>query len=1256
MITRKNLKALLAHLDFKEEGNLFFTKSFGDFDLKVDFENQKIVYPEEQGLKVNEHQTCNFSQNENFVVFECTHRLLEKGYKPEHLELEPKWKVGHGASGGRADILVKDQQEKPLLLIECKTAGDKFEKAWKDTKTNGDQLFSYVQQIPATQFLCLYASDFTDERIHLEQRIISHRDNQKIIDQDKRLSSFSKATDVKSRFSVWRDTYQLEHTESGIFEDNVQPYQIGKSKYTLVDDTKPIDSIDQKGKYHEFRTILRKHNIARRENAFEVLVNLFLCKIVDEGENKDDLKFYWKGIAYDNYFDFVDRLQDLYQRGMGKFLNEEISYISNEQIDSAFWTVKNRRNATKGQIQKYFRELKFFTNSAFSFIDTHNEGLFNKNAKVLLEIVQMWQGLRLKTEEQNQFMGDMFEYFLDNSIKQSNGQFFTPLPICKFIVSSLPLAEKINANPEPLKAIDYACGSGHFLTEYAYQIKSAVEANKRDLKVYYGNITGIEKEDRLAKVAKIASYMYGQEQTRILDADALANHPEVPLESFDVLVANPPFSVDGFLQTLSEDDKKRFELIKATGEKSDTSAIQCFFLERIHHLMTAGGVVGVIVPSSILSNSDSVHIRTRELLLRYFDVVGITELGSGTFGKTGTNTAVLFLRRKAQKPEPAEHYYNRVEDFFEGDTEAAESEYQDAYLIKAYCRHIEVPYGEYTKLFAQNRVEPLAPLMKYDVFQDYQREFEQSTTIRKLKNSDPFKKKTQKEQKAEMDKRLIDYILKIEKDKLYYFILAHEQTGKVLIVKAPSKKKEEKQFLGYEWSSTKGSEGINYNGRETVNDIVTPLFDPENLDNSEKINVAIKNNFTGRIAERLPEHCFFASLTDMLDFNRKDFNKAFNLNPQRRTDIETKWELMKLGEVADIIAGQSPKSDYYNERSDGLPFYQGKKDFGKTHIQSPKVWTSKVTKESIKNDILFSVRAPVGDVNFNSLEKICIGRGLAAIRSFHKDCNQKYIFYFISLNKHLFQGVTGSTFDQISTESLKEKKIPFPPIQVQQKIVNECEAVDDEVEQAHQTIFNTKQKIEDEVKHCLNTGHEKGKLGDVTAEIKPKWKNIKYEVKKLSDVLTLEYGIALPKSKRIDGNFPVYGSNGIVGNHNNFSVEAPCIIIGRKGSAGEVNWSDTNCTPIDTTFYVNLLDENETELKFIYYILKTLDLPSMKVGSGPGGINRNDLYNRQISFPPLKIQKQLVAKMEKLENSIVQYQAVIDNGIVRKNAILNHYL
>lgn len=130
-------------------------------------------------------------------------------------------------------------------------------------------------------------------------------------------------------------TYNCAYATIGIFEDEIDAYTIGKLKYT-VKDLKEISDRDIQGKYHQFATILRQHNISGHENAFDKLVNLFLCKVVDESKNSDDLKFYWKTIVYDNYFDLQDRLQKLYQAGMKEFLGEEVTYIDNAQIDDAF--------------------------------------------------------------------------------------------------------------------------------------------------------------------------------------------------------------------------------------------------------------------------------------------------------------------------------------------------------------------------------------------------------------------------------------------------------------------------------------------------------------------------------------------------------------------------------------------------------------------------------------------------------------------------------------------------------------------------------------------------------------------------------------------------------------------------------------------------------------------------------------------------------------------------------------------------------
>ena len=1086
MITENNLKDVLRSLGFTDDGDVF-RKSIGEADLRVDFDRERIIYPEDKELIVNQQQTCNFSQNENFVVLECVHRLLQQGYKPKHLEIEPFWQVGHGPSGGRADILVKDQQNKPFLIIECKTSGDEFLKAWEDTCQDGAQLFSYAQQTEETQYLCLYTSDFINHKVEREYNVITHRDDLEILAESPNFMSYAEASNFKGRFRVWRDTYKLDYYDNGLFEDNIQPYEFGKTNYTLAEDTKAINAIDKEGKYHEFRTILRKHNIARRENAFEVLVNLFLCKLVDEEDNKSDLQFYWKGHSHDNYFDFVDRLQNLYRKGMSKFLNEEISYISNEQIDTAFWTVKNKRNATKQKIQEYFRKLKFFTNSAFSFLDTYNEELFKKNTAVLSEIVKMWQRLRLKTDSQNQFLGEMFEHFLDDGIKQSEGQFFTPLPICKFIVASLPLAQKIQSSSEPINAVDYACGSGHFLNEYAHQIAPLVATHGGNLSDYYSQITGIEKEDRLAKVAKVAAYMHGQEQINILDADALAFHDDIPLASFDVLIANPPFdvlianppfAVEGFLQTLKDEDKKRYQLIKATGETSNTNTIQCFFLERIHHLMAPGGVVGVIVPSSILSNSDIVHTRTREILLKFFDFVSIAELGGGTFSKTSTNTVVLFLRRKALNPEVANHYANRVDNFIEGDEE--DTVYQDRHLIHAYCNHTEVPYEQYIKLFTQTSLEPLTELLQYDVFRTYQQDFDESAKIKNRKKSTAFRKLRTAEQHAELESRFIAYLHAIEKDKLLYFILAHEQANSVLIVNAPNTSKERKQFLGDEWSGAKGSEGIKYNDGETVNDIITPLFDPNDLDNHQKINTAIKRNFTLESSDQVPPYCRYARLTDMLDFSRKYFNKAISLNPRvqiqdtMQSAINAGYEIRKLGEVATIIRGVTySKNDESVSPTTKIILTADNITLDGTFVLKKQIFLRDSVKlddekRLIANDlfICFSSgsRKHVGKMAYiKNNTQFYAGGFMAILRARNSGCLNHYLFELLNIPTYktiIKNTCTGSNINNLS-DTLKEIKLPVPPLEVQQHIVDECDAIDRETENYREVVATAKQRIQD---------------------------------------------------------------------------------------------------------------------------------------------------------------------------------------------------
>ena len=153
-----------------------------------------------------------------------------------------------------------------------------------------------------------------------------------------------------------------------------------------------------------------------------------------------------------------------------------------------------------------------------------------------------------------------------------------------------------------------------------------------------------------------------------------------------------------------------------------------------------------------------------------------------------------------------------------------------------------------------------------------------------------------------------------------------------------------------------------------------------------------------------------------------------------------------------------------------------------------------------------------------------------------------------------------------------------------------------------------------------------------------------FELVPFESVCTLEYGASLPKSKRVDGPYPVMGSNGISGYHNEYLIEGPSVIVGRKGSAGEITYVESNCFPIDTTYYVRLSQPSNTNLTFVYFLLKSLNLPSLREGAGVPGLNRNDVYARyNLPLPPLKVQQEIVVEIDGYQKVIDGARAVVEN-------------
>jgi len=145
------------------------------------------------------------------------------------------------------------------------------------------------------------------------------------------------------------------------------------------------------------------------------------------------------------------------------------------------------------------------------------------------------------------------------------------------------------------------------------------------------------------------------------------------------------------------------------------------------------------------------------------------------------------------------------------------------------------------------------------------------------------------------------------------------------------------------------------------------------------------------------------------------------------------WQQKQIGDLCEVIAGQSPDGKFYNSEGKGMPFYQGKKDFGEKFIETPTAWTTKTTKIAEKGDILMSVRAPVGPVNF-ATEEVCIGRGLAAIRS-GAELDRNFLFYQLLHLQPEIAGREGAVFASINKSEIEALPLVFAPRAEQKRIV-----------------------------------------------------------------------------------------------------------------------------------------------------------------------------------------------------------------------------
>lgn len=1324
MITKDNIQKVLLELKFISNHGVY-TRHFGSadegFDLEYNFNVGEFIYPD--GVQADRNTTQDEHQNESFVVFVCVAQLFERGYLPQHIKLEGRNYAG--TDKGYCDILVSDNNGEPYLIIECKTANidkkeDQFRKHWARTMRDGDQLFRYFNTYRKAQYLCMYAADCPEYRkkgdiiyrLEINYHIISLVDNEEYLQTDNKLHSFQEMREQQGGsedfFNVWKQTYKQDFTTRGLFEEGIDAFNIGKKSYG-VNDLKTIDEYSLDKKYNEFALILRKHTISSHENAFDKLVNLFLAKIIDERYHSNELQLLWKGAAYDDYFSLQDRLINLYKRGMKEFFDDEVASVENAEIENAFKFLTSKADEARDTIKRYFRKLKYFNNNPFAFLDVHNEQLFYKNAVILKDTISMLQDIYLTKNTDNQFLGDLFEGFLNRGVHQSEGQFFTPIPIVRFLVSSLPLRQILEGGEIP-KVIDYACGAGHFLTEYARQIKPIVEElahleniyDKRAkeerlisvLREYYEQIVGIEKDYRLSKVSQVAAFMYGMDGIHIHYGDGLQEMSGIQDHTFSVLVANPPYSVSGFLETLPEEDRERYTLNNYISNIEKNNSIETFFIERAAQLLKSGGVAAIVLPASVLSGT-GLYMYTREILLKNFDVVGICCFDKKTFGQTSTRTITLFLRRKDLEPDFAKHLDNRIESWFTGNT-FDDTYYKDSDKINSYIERMGYKKEDYRKFLNGELTESF---MESEMVKDYlkalniKKQTSNANSIGLNSRAKKVRDEAQKFIKSRSYKDLtpagklqeelrftLRFIREIEKEKLNYFLLAASNPQPVLLVQSPTDKDQEKSFLGYEWSNRKGDEGIHYlnTGKlkkassddedadddtirqiKGVNGISTPLFNPMDINDVSKINSLVRANFNKEnleLNEGISKFVSMGNLVDMMDFSRVIFTKEIKtsfLTKQIFFDDE-KFEMKALATIATFI--QRGKNPVYGE--EGIQVIKSGQARGGIEFDFSKVYfatnyDSEDKRILKKGDILINSTGvgTAGRVTLFDLNgKYVVDNHITILRT-KNGVDNLYVFYTLAygIGFKNIEAMAAGTSGQIelSVSTIQNIKIPLPPIDIQKKIVEECEKIDQvvtknkemirEMQTNMEAIISSLEGLRQPLKTIMCYGKERISYSAITPETYVSTDNME---------------------QNCEGIVPYNGTPNV---NTIVAYQKGDILLSNIRPYLKKLWlanCNGGCSPDVLVLHNNR--PAQVDSSFIYYSLRRQgffdfimsDIKGMKMPRG----KKETIEKFEIILPSLDKQKEVVEKMSKIDEEISKAKQYVANAYSAKQAILDKYL
>ena len=649
---------------------------------------------------------------------------------------------------------------------------------------------------------------------------------------------------------------------------------------------------------------------------------------------------------------------------------------------------------------------------------------------------------------------------------------------------------------------EYMCG----FAPYGY-LKSKTEKNR---------IVVDEATAGNVRLSKISMFMHGAGDGNIIFGDGLENYPdkEIIPKSFDILVANPPYSVKAFKPHLKLSNNQLDILEKIS---NDGSEIETLFVERISQLLKPNGVAAVVLPSSILNKENESFISARESLLKNFNIIAIATLGSKTFGATGTNTVILFLQKFNEPPKRTDMVLDSVEAIL---SKADIDGWEDESILRGYLKKIGVKKDTYDKLLSKSK--DYTHWKDDNYFGQHYDEFVTSTEYVKKSKQKTFLKLSDAEQKKWFNQKFYEYVFSIEQEKLFYYSLVYNQD--TLIISAPDENKEQEKFLGYKWSNRKGQEGIQ------IIKAGGCLYNSSDRSDNNSIAGLIRNAFSDEDefdVEDLSDYYYRLRLQDMLDFSGTTFNKSIKTTPTRvLKDIPglTNYRLADKN-FFDLSIGNRVLSDEVVENG-SIPIYSANvfEEFGRIDKQNITDFSVPSILWGIDGDWMVNIMP--ADKPFYPTDHC----GVLRIKT--DDILPKYMALALQVEGE-FERFSRS--NRASTQRIANLIIQVPSVSEQQKLVDEIEAIDKRIADEQAIISEQSAKVKSKFVEMFGdnpaTTHGKNSV-----KLSTLCENLDNERKPITEHL------------RNKGDIPYYGASGIVDYVAEYIFDETLLLISEDGA------------------------------------------------------------------------------------------------------------